>query len=80
VSITLKQAADLRRGQIVHHSINKNSDGSCERWRVTGAPKTWKTQPWRIKVPVKHGLRDYSYITEAELSLVHLESDCRNHD
>ena len=31
-------------------------------FRVSGAPKTWKTRPNDIKVPIKYGLYDHAYI------------------
>jgi len=39
---------------------------------VNGQPKTWKRSPDRVKVPVKHGLRSYDYVTEKELHRVAL--------
>ena len=70
--ITLEQAKNLKRGEILHHVRNVNSDGSAQRWKVNGIPKTWKTQPNRVKVPVKYGLYTYDYITERDLHIVNL--------
>lgn len=70
MSMTLEQAKALRYGDVIH------SDGNCKRWRVTGKVKTWKRSPERVKVPIAYGLYSYSYLTERDLGLVHLESEC----
>jgi hypothetical protein len=75
--ITLEQAKALKPGDILHHDFYKNADGTCQRWRVNGQVKTWKTQPNRIRVPIKFGLRVYDAIdSQGDLDLVHLESEC----
>ena len=71
-TLTLKQAKNLKRGDILYHILHKNSDGSPQRWRVNGKVKTWKTDPSRVSVPVKHGLRHFDYLTEHGLSFVTL--------
>lgn len=70
--ITLKQAKELKPGQIVYHAIYDNADGTPQRWRVNGKVKTWKRSPDRVQVPVKRGLKQYDYITEDDLHLVNL--------
>jgi hypothetical protein len=52
MSITLQEAKALKPGNIL---VDQNK----RRWKVTGMVKTWKTDPNRIRVPLKHGL--YSY-------------------
>ena len=52
MSITLDEAKQLQYGDILIDRWNK-------RWKVSGQVKTWKTDPNRIRVPLKHGL--YSY-------------------
>jgi hypothetical protein len=75
--ITLEQAKSLKRGQILHHDINRNSDGTCQRWKVNGQVQTWKREPNRVRVPIKHGLRHYDALdSQGDLDLVHLESEC----
>lgn len=74
--ITLDRAKSLELGEVLHHNTHRNADGTCERWRVNGAPKVWVTRSLEVKVPVKHGLRDYSYVTEHELEVVHLAEEC----
>ena len=68
--ITLEQAKTLRHGTVLHHTINKNADGTPQRWRVSGMPKTWKRDAGRVKVPVKYGLYGNDYITENDLDIV----------
>jgi len=55
----------------------KNADGTAVRWRVNGKVKTWKTRPGEFKIPVKHGMYDYGYITEKNLHMFHLNGSCR---
>ena len=70
MSITLNQAKSLKYGDILHHEVNKNADGSPQRWRVNGKVKRWKRSPDRIQVPLKYGLYGYDYLTENDLDLV----------
>ena len=73
MAITLEQAKNLNYRQELTHAKFKNADGTPQRWRVNGKPKIWKRSPERVRVPVKHGLYDYDYITENELQLVNLQ-------
>lgn len=57
--INLVEARQLQVGDILHDLFGN-------RWKVTGAVKTWKTDPSRIRVPLKHGLRNYDAITDAD--------------
>jgi len=61
--ISLKRAKELAVGTIVHHDTLKNADGTALRLKVNGEVKTWKTMPDRIKIPFKHGLYEFGYIT-----------------
>ena len=72
MTIELDQAKNLKFGQILHHTINKNADGTPQRWRVNGKIKTWKRSPDRVQVPVKYGLYGFGYVTENDLDLVEL--------
>jgi hypothetical protein len=65
--VTLQEAKALRHGQTLYHNTLRNADGSAQRWRVNGAVKTWKRNPERVQIPVKHGLYDYGYVTETDL-------------
>lgn len=68
--ITLEQAKNLSHGDILYHVTNRNADFTPQRWRVSGKPKTWKTRPNEVKVPVKFGLYGNDYVTEESLHLV----------
>ena len=68
--ITLEEAKNLRHGQTLYHVKNTNANGSPQKWRVNGKPKTWIRSPERVEVPVKHGLKDFDTLTENELHLV----------
>lgn len=65
--LTLEAAKKLQHGNTLHFERPGNKNG-CERWRVNGSVKTWKKDPSRIRVPIKHGLRDYDAITEADFN------------
>ena len=56
--ITLEQAKGLQYGDILHDRHNK-------RWKVNGMVRTWKRDPSRIRVPLKHGLYSYDAINES---------------
>lgn len=71
-TLTLKEAKNLKPGDILYHIINTNSDGTPQRWRVNGKPQTWKRDKSKVKVPVKHGLRQCDYLDESWLDVVTL--------
>lgn len=70
--ITLEEAKNLHIGQIVYHRHNKNADCTPQRWKVNGQVKIWKRNPKRVKVPLKHGLFIFGYLTEDVLSVISL--------
>ena len=70
--VTLQEAKNLSYGDMLHHTINKNADGTPQRWRVNGKPKTWKTRPNEVKVPLKYGLYRFDYLTKTDLDLVEM--------
>lgn len=37
--------------------------------RVNGQSKTWSTRPDEVKVPWKHGLYDYGYVTNLDVTI-----------
>ncbi len=47
----------------IHMVNHRNADGTPVRWRINGKCKTWKTRPNEFRVPIKHGLYDYGYLT-----------------
>ncbi len=61
MTLSIEQAKQLKYGDELYTMSLKNSDGSPQRWRVNGKPKTWKTRPNDVKVPIKRGLREYAY-------------------
>ena len=76
--ILLEDAKKLKYGNIIHENCCNNADGSCRRWRVNGKVKTWKRDASKVRVPIKHGLRRFSYLTENDLEIVHRQVDCTN--
>jgi hypothetical protein len=73
MAITLDQAKSLTPGKVLYHATLKNCDGTPQRWRVNGQPKTWKKNPSRVSVPVKRGLNQYDYLTENDLDWVNID-------
>ena len=73
--ITLEQAKKLRMRDILYHKTHRNADGTPQRWRVNGQPRTWKTKPERVEVPVVFGLKGYDTLTEDDLDSVSLSAD-----
>ena len=78
-TLTLEQAKGLKVGTTLYHIINRNSDGSAQRWKVSGKAQTWKHCSWRVKVPIKNGLRNCSYLTEDSLYLLSLTNHSEYH-
>lgn len=62
--ITKAIAQSLKRGDILEHKYQKNSDKTPMRCRVNGKCQVWKTRPEEFRLPVKHGLYDCFYITQ----------------
>lgn len=68
--MTFDEAKSLSRGAVLHHTLNKNADGTPQRWRVNGKVRLWKRDPNRIEVPIKNGLYRYGTVTADTLHLV----------
>lgn len=68
--MTLTETKGLKRGDIIYHVANRNSDGTPQQWRVAGAVKLWKRSPGRIRVPLKYGLHRHDALTEDTLHLL----------
>lgn len=66
--MTIEEIKLLKHGDILHHVSIKNRSGEPYRVRVNGKLKTWKTRPSEFKLPVKHGLYEYGYITEQNIN------------
>jgi len=77
-SLTIEKARTLTYRNVLAMNDEKNSDGTCVRWRVNGAVKTWKTRPNEFRIPVKHGMYDFGYITEKNYHLFHLNGTCKD--
>lgn len=75
--LTLGEAKLLRYGEELHDRVNRYADGTCVRWRVAGKVQTWKTDPTRVRVPLRHGLYNYEAITERNYSFFHRSAECR---
>jgi hypothetical protein len=56
--MTVFEAKRLKYGQRVPCLAN---DGTARECRVSGAPKTWKTRPGDVRVPVKYGMHENAY-------------------
>lgn len=65
--ITLEQAKQLRYRETIYSVMDKNADGTPQRWRVNGKVQLWKRDAGRIRIPIKRGLYENSYLTENNL-------------
>ena len=78
--ISIEQAKRLSQGQTLYHCLNRNADGTPQRWKVTSV-KTWSTRPSEVEVRLKYGIRTYDRISQRELNLVALtEEDATKED
>ena len=66
--ITKDEAMALTYRQTLYSSKFSNADGSPARCRVNGRIKTWKRDPERWRLPVKHGLRFCFYLDHGPMS------------
>jgi hypothetical protein len=75
--ITKQLLADLPYGTVLHYGP-ACTEKRQERWRTNGQLKTWKRPPRDkdFQQPIKHGLRDYSYLDESNAHNFHLEREC----
>jgi len=65
--VTRAQVNKMSWNTTIYDKKYKNADGSAVRYRVNGALKTWKTRPTEFQLPIKHGLRDYGYLTHENM-------------
>ena len=56
--------ADAMNVDCFESTNHTNADGTPKRYRRNGATKLWKTRPDDFKIPVKHGLYRFGYITQ----------------
>lgn len=70
MAITLEQAKNLQYGDVLYYVERFDSKGKPEKWRVAGAPRTWKTMPERVVVPLRYGMQKGTcHLSERELGL-----------
>ena len=60
--ITFEEAKELKHRQ----ALIDSRDGA--RWYVNGAVRTWVRMPTRIRIPLKHGLYQYGYLTDSDFT------------
>lgn len=65
--ISVKQAKKLTYRDTIYVKNQYGSDGYRVRWRINGKVKTWKRNPDKIEIPIKHGLYDYGYLDNSNL-------------
>jgi hypothetical protein len=84
--MTFEQARNLTYGTRLHYTGNHDCirtvgprggiTTTITEVRVTGAVKLWKSDPTRIRVPIKYGLYESSEINGSNLDDFHLASEC----
>lgn len=47
-----------------------------EHWRGNGTIKTWKTRPGEWRLPIKYGMRGYSYLDHHNAREFHVAEEC----
>jgi len=63
--LTLERLKSLKPGDVI--CIPRDGRNGPERWKVNGKVQTWKRDPSRVRVPVKHGLYSYAQIMEQDV-------------
>lgn len=71
--MTLEQAKNLKRGQIVYDNLYVDAKGNSMKWKVNGKVRTWKRSPELVIVPIKYGLYEYGHVTEWNLDNYRVE-------
>lgn len=67
IPITLAEAKQLTHGTTLYHMRQKNTDGTHQKWKVTGTVQTWETELNKVSVPLKRGMYEFSHLTERNL-------------
>lgn len=70
--ITKEQALTERSFREIK-PVNPPLNTHFKKWRVNGKCKTWKTRPDEFKLPIKHGLWTYGYLTHENAHLFDLD-------
>lgn len=71
--LTFEMAKELCPGDLIYHKINRNADGTSQRWAINGMVKTWARDKTRIRIPIKHGLYSFGYLTQDNLNMFTIE-------
>lgn len=73
--ITVKQAKDLKKGDVIYHVTQRDSKGDPKKFKVNSKPKIWKKAPDSVQFTVKYGLYDVFIVTEEDLEMFSLKED-----
>jgi len=78
IMITKEQALTLKHGDVIYTNLPTKDykTGKClpkiAAWRVTSTVKTWKREPERYRLGLKHGLYTYGELTQENSHLFQL--------
>lgn len=72
IMVTYEQAISARE----FHYAPACTKTRVERWRRNGKTQVWKTRAGEFSVPVKFGLKSYSYITHNNAHEFHVAGEC----
>jgi hypothetical protein len=64
-AMTVSEATMLTSGA---HVWFLTIQGDARTAKVNGKPKTWKTLPGRVEVPIKYGLYEYCRFDERDIA------------
>ena len=74
VKVPVKHGTFFDNGRLVtRYDLPTTTDCKPIRWRVNGKCKTWKRNPERFQLPIKHGLYSYGYLTNENAHLFIVE-------
>jgi len=72
--LLLEDLPVLSISTILYHKTQRNADGTPVRWRVNGICKAWKRKLENARLPVKHGLWNYDYVTSDCVNQLQIEA------
>lgn len=70
--MTLEQAKQARKGQILYSRYDHNADGTPVRRKVTSV-KTWKTRPAEVRLNAQYGMYEHCSFSEYDLHMLSTE-------
>ncbi len=73
--IPLDIAKRLMAGQVLFCLKFRDAQGKPAPCVVNGTVKTWRRNPSRVRVPIKHELDSSDYLTEKDLHLLFLSRE-----